>query len=251
MATFLDDLNTSENEIVVYDESKVVSTGMPLEHYIKEVVLGCNRFYKKQSVLAEKGMDFTLVAKLETLSGACRQLYTAASDITFPTSANLTAWQKASEEADYLLYDIKEAGIYACRNDSALVSKIYAIYNEGASASDKIQDLNTYSVFGYEYQASFVAIGYDLANFKRAAELAKEMDKLLALATLDRSATPEFTMRRDKAFTITKKLVDELNAQARFIFRGEKSKAAEFMIAPPRKKAAKVVPEPAPEPVHP
>ena len=54
MATFLDDLNASENEIVVYDESKIVSTGMPLEHYIKEVVLDATGFTKTRVYLLKR-----------------------------------------------------------------------------------------------------------------------------------------------------------------------------------------------------
>jgi hypothetical protein len=69
------------------------------------------------------------------------------------------------------------------------------------------------------------------------------MSDLLALATLDKSDSPENRIRRDKAFTIAKKMVDSFHAQARYIFRKNKLQAAEFGIKPPRKKAKKKVEE--------
>jgi hypothetical protein len=103
-----------------------------------------------------------------------------------------------------------------------------------------IQDLNDFAVFGREHADLFTVIRYDLANFQRAAELAREMDELLAQATLDKSDSPENRIRRDKAFTLAKKLVDDLNAQARFIYTANKKIATEFAIDPPRKKPAKM-----------
>jgi hypothetical protein len=67
------------------------------------------------------------------------------------------------------------------------------------------------------------------------------MNDLLALATLDKSDSPENRIRRDKAFSIAKKMVDEFHAQARYIFQKNKLLAAEFGIKPPRKKAKKKV----------
>ena len=57
------------------------------------------------------------------------------------------------------------------------------------------------------------------------------------------SESPELRIRRDKAFTIAKKLVDELNAHARCILRNNRVNAEEFMVAAPRKKPARKVAE--------
>ena len=72
-----------------------------------------------------------------------------------------------------------------------------------------IQDLNDYAVFGRKHQKLFDVIGYDKSNFDRAAQLSREMDELLPLATLDKSNSPE-RIRRNKAFCLTKNLIDEL-----------------------------------------
>ncbi len=101
-----------------------------------------------------------------------------------------------------------------------------------------IQDLNDYAVFGRKHQKLFDVIGYDKSNFDRAAQLSREMDELLPLATLDKSNSPE-RIRRNKAFCLTKNLIDELLTWARYIFHEDKSLASQFYIRPPRKKAVK------------
>lgn len=239
MVTYAEDLATVESEVESTKEEIIVSIGYPLLHYIQELLLSVARFIKFRSTLESGKMDFARVDKLKILAGACRELYSRASVVLFPSSAAHKTWEKAKEEAEYLLYFIKEAGVYACRDNPDLLAAIYAIYNEGGSNSNLIQDLNDYAVFGREHAALFTTIGYDLANFERAAELAREMDELLAQATLDKSDSPENRIRRDKGFTLAKKLVDDLNAQARYIYTGNKKLAAEFIINPPRKKPVK------------
>lgn len=239
MATYAEDLAVVEAEVDSTKDENIVSSGYPLLHYIQELILAVARFVRFRSTLESGKMDFTRVDKLKILAGACRELYSRASVVLFPSSAAQNAWEKAKEEAEYLLYFIKEAGVYACRDNPDLLAAIYAIYNEGGSNTNMIQDLNDFAVFGREHADLFTAIGYDLANFERAAELARVMDELLAQATLDKSDSPENRIRRDKAFTLAKKLVDDLNAQARYIYTGNKKIAAEFTINPPRKKPVK------------
>lgn len=239
MATHSDDLLAVSSEIDAYDEKKIVSIGMPYKHYMQEIQLACNRLIKYQSVLSAGNMDFTRVEKLKTLNGACRELCSGTAMTVFSSSVNQKLWESKKEEADILLYDIKEAAIYACRDNEQLLNLVYSIYNEGGSNTDTIQDLNDYALLGRTHRELFEAIGYDMANFERAAELSREMNDLLAIATLDKSDSPDQRIRRDKAFTITKQLIDDLHAQARFIFRKEKLLAAEFIIRPPRKKNKK------------
>jgi vacuolar-type H+-ATPase subunit I/STV1 len=241
MPTLKDDLLSVAGEVDVYDEKKIVSTGMPLNHYVQESTLACNRLLRKKDVLAAAGMDFTIVEKVKVFAGACRQLQSEMT-ATFSSSENQIKWNALSEEADDLLYDMKEATVYACRAHEEIVAFAYATYNEGGSNSNKIQDLNDFSVNGFKNEALFIAAGYDMANFTRASELAREMSDLLAEVTLDRSENPEARIRRDKAFSIMKKLIDDLNDQARFILRSDKITAAKFRINPPRKKPTKKVP---------
>jgi hypothetical protein len=239
MATYADDLAVVAPEVESFDEKNIVHSGYPLLHYIQELLLAVGRFIRYRSILEAGKMDFALVERLKILTGACRELYSIASVVVFPSSAIQKKWEQAKEEAEYLLYFIKEAAVYACREHKDLLALIYAIYNEGGSNSNMIQDLNDFAVFGREHADLFTVIRYDLANFQRAAELAREMDELLAQATLDKSDSPENRIRRDKAFTLAKKLVDDLNAQARFIYTANKKIATEFAINPPRKKPAK------------
>ena len=96
-----------------------------------------------------------------------------------------------------------------------------------------IQDLNDYAVFGRKHQKLFDAIGYDKSTFDRAAQLSREMNELLPLATLDKSNSPE-RIRRNKAFCLTKNLIDELLAWA-YIFHEDKNLASRFYTSTTQK----------------
>jgi len=238
MASYKEDLLAVGPEIDSFDENDVFSIGMPHIHYLQEAQLNCSRvlIYKEEKPNIK--IDFDRADKVKILIGACRELLSRTSVTVFTSSANQKAWNAKKEEAEYLLYDIKEAAVYACREHDELLSFVYSIYNEGASNSDMIQDLNDYAVFGSKHHELFDVIGYDKSNFDRAAQLSREMNELLPLATLDKSNSPERT-RRNKAFCLTKKLTDKLIAQARYAFREDRKTASQFFIRPPRKKAVK------------
>jgi hypothetical protein len=230
-------------ELEKFPEQKIVATGMPLRHYAQEAVMAYHRFVQDKDALVAGGMNFSIVEKLEVYIGACRQLASETSTTTMPSSSKQKEWEKAKEEAELLAYDIKEATLYAFRSRVDLTGKIHFIYNEGGSNADQIQDLNDYAVIGKANRELMEAVGYDMANFDRAAELSKIMADLLALATLDKSDSPALRILRDKAFTIVKTTIDELNLLARFVFRSDKAKATSFAINPPRKKPVKKVVE--------
>jgi hypothetical protein len=237
--TSLDDLMEARPVFEKFPEQKIVATGMPLRHYAQEAVMAYHRFVKDKDALITGGMDFSIVEKLEVNIGASRQLASEASTTTLPSSSKQKEWEIAKEEAELLAYDIKEATLYAFRSRVDLTAKIHFIYNEGGSNADQIQDLNDLAVIGKANRELMEAVGYDMANFDRAAELSKIMAELLALATLDKSTSPALRILRDKAFTVVKTTIDELNLLARFVFRSDKAKAATFAINPPRKKPAK------------
>lgn len=238
MGSYKEDLLAVGPEIDSFDEKHLFSIGMPYIHYLQEVQLNCSRLlvYKEEKPDINTKLDS--IEKVKRMVGACRELLSRTSVTVFSSSANQKAWNAKKEEAEYLLYDIKEAGVYACRKDDELLRFVYSIYNEGASNSDMIQDLNDYAVFGRKHQKLFDVIGYDKSNFDRAAQLSREMNELLPLATLDKSNSPE-RIRRNKAFCLTKNLIDELLAWARYIFHEDKNLASQFFIRPPRKKAVK------------
>ena len=105
------------------------------------------------------------------------------------------------------------------------------------------QDLNDYATLGRNNKELLIAIGYDMSNVERAAELSKKLSDLYAQVTIDRSSPPDMTITRNKAFTLLKKSIDSLNSQARYILRANKEKATQFTIRPPVKRSVKKVTE--------
>lgn len=233
-----DDLKTVQPEIENTKEQDIVKISYPHKHYLQEMKNLYFKFLKVKEQLVAGKMDFAKVEKLLQMANACGLLHALATAVVFPTSEATKAWYEGKDEADLLLYDMKEGALYACREYPELLAKI-SYFSEGSSNADTFQDLLDYSVFGNSNKDLFEAIGYDMENFKRAAELAKILSELYAQVTVDRSMSPGVTLTRDKGFTILKKLIDELNAQARFIFRADREIASVFMVTPPKRKPLK------------
>jgi hypothetical protein len=241
MSSSLDDLNVMKPEIEKLKEENIISIGMPYKHYIQEALTITHWFKEFKPELEEGGTDYKNVEKLESILGACRELFSHMS-VTLSNSGAQAEWTAASDEADEIMYDLKEAMYFAFRNSPELLSKL-SYLRQGGSNADLFQDLNDFATLGRDNKELLTGIGYDLANVERAAELSKKMADLYAQVTIDRSKSPEFTVLRDKSFTMLKKSIDELNLQARYIFRANKTKAAIFTIRPPKKKALKKVVE--------
>jgi hypothetical protein len=243
MGTGLDDLKSMQPAIDNVKESDIVTIRYPLKHFLHQCMLAEVRLEKYQGLLAPGGMDFTKVATIAPLSGACRELNSEFTMITFPNPQARLAYEKVMDEADALAYDLKAAMEFAFAALPELLAKIVEI-NQGASIADKINDFSDRYVLCRENIALFQAINYDVANIQRAGELSSELSRLHAQATLDKSSS-EVGTTRNKALSLLKRTVDDLHRQAKFILRDNKKLAEEFRIEPPRRKpAAKTEPQP-------
>ena len=238
MNTSLDDLNAMRPKIEKVKDGEVLNINSPYKHYTQELTLSVNRFRDCKAILEAGGMDFTLVDELAMLTGACRELYSQMTMVTFPNSGSQKKWITTLEEAELVMHDIKETLYYALRNYPEALAKL-SIISEGNSNADFIQDLNDYAVLARANIELLQEINYDLTNIEKCAEFSKILSDLYAQVTLDRTSSPEFTLFRDKAFTLAKRMVDELNLQARYIYRADRKKAATFMINAPQRKPSK------------
>ncbi|NLD93993.1 MAG: hypothetical protein GX639_15150 [Fibrobacter sp.] len=195
-------------------------------------------------------MDFTKVELFKDAIGAYRETYSSYSIISFPASEDKKKWEQLLDEAEYLIYDLKSAMNYAFRDNPEYLAKLVLI-NQGSSFQDTIQDLNDYAVLGRELRTLLDVIGYDFSNCERAAALSETMGLLYAKVRVDSSETSTLLIRWNQAYTLLKKLLDELIAQSRFILRADRECAADHSIHPPKKKrASKLIPtDPVTEPV--
>jgi hypothetical protein len=233
-----EDLKKWQEEIDKVKDEDIVAVGMPLKHYLQECMLACKQFEGNKDALTLGGMDFTEVASIPTLVNATRELFSRQSMVSFPNTASKKAWEKSKEQADNLLYDLKAAMDYAFRDHPELLGQVSAI-REGSSNPDTIQDLSDAAVLAKANSELLMAAKYDMANVERAAELARTLADLLAQSTYDRSTAPGNSVIRDKALTLLKKKIDNLNKQARYIMRTDKKNASSFVLSPPRRKHAK------------
>jgi hypothetical protein len=245
--TDTEDLKKWQEEIDKVKDDDIVQVGMPLKHYLQECVLACKQFEGNKDALTQGGMDFTVVSSIPSLVNATRELFSRQSMVTFPNAASKKAWENGKEQADDLLYDLKAAMDYAFRDNPELLAQV-SVIREGSSNPDMIQDLSDAAVLARTNSSLLEDAKYDMSNVDRAAELAKELSDLLAQATYDRSTAPENSVARNKALTLLKKKIDDLNKQARYIMRTDKKNASSFVISPPRRKHAKKE-EPVPEAV--
>jgi hypothetical protein len=207
---------------------------MPFKYYLQQALVIIRLLLKYKKALEAGGMDFKKVERADKLAGACRELYS----LMCMLISNQTEWRNGMEEADELIYDLKEAMYFAFKDHPELLLKLSSIL-DGNSYADLFQDLNDYATLGRNNKELLTAIGYDMANVERAAELSKILSDLYAQITIDRSSPPDMTITRNKAFTLLKKAIDDLNSQARYILRGKKDKASQFTIRPPQKKNVK------------
>ncbi len=235
MATTLEDFNALAPELSTLQESDCVSVNMPFKHYLQETMLEYQRIIRHRAFLEQNGMDFSVIERIPTIINACREIFSQCSMINFPTPGSKKEWEIAKEEADLLLYDLKVSMDYAFRNHPELLKRV-SVIREGSSNADFIQDLTDAYVLSRENRALLEAARYEVENIERASKLSQKLSELLAMATLDKSSSPEMRINRDKCFTILKKTIDEAIKQARFIYRHDKATASQFMVNPPAKK---------------
>jgi hypothetical protein len=238
MGTSFDCLTDARADIEAVKSDEVSGVGMSHRNYLQESikVTGFYKLYKAE--LEAGGMDFTKVAQMLTYHGAARQLYSDAFTLSGVSGAKRKAWEKAYKEAVEVVEDVKGGLVYSFRGNQTLLDKVVEI-GEGNSIGDFIQDCNDYATISRNNRELLEAIGYDMKQVERLAELAVILGELYADANVERSESPEQTLLRDKAFTLFKNAIDELNAQARYIFRGDKAKASKFIVRDPRRTVSK------------
>jgi hypothetical protein len=234
MGTSLDCLTDARADIEAVKPDEIVGIGMSHRIYLQESIKVTGFYKQYKAELEAGGMDFKKVEQMILYHGAARQLYSDGFTLAGVSGAKRKVWEKAYSEAEELTDDVKAGMQYAFRGDQTLLDKIVEI-GEGNSIADFIQDCNDFATIGRNNSELLQAIGYDMKQVERLAELAVILGEQYADANVERSESPEQTLLRDKAFTLFKNAIDELNAQARYIFRGDKVKASKFIIRDSRR----------------
>jgi len=236
MATILDAVDVVRDE--VDSVTTIVAPGMPVNMYLQVVQSAIGLLLSYRTQLEAAGMDFKVVDKLVEINNAARQL---ASDVLYSTSpegVSVTKWNAAVNEAEELIYHIREAMTFGFRANPELLAKL-ALINDGQTIADFIQSLNDYATLGRANSELLTAIKYSMENIELAAELSLKLSTMYANVTLTRSASPELTRTRDKALTLLKQHAEEICGRARYLLCDDKEVATKFALRATRRKSPK------------
>ncbi|MDG5814680.1 hypothetical protein QA601_06315 [Chitinispirillales bacterium ANBcel5] len=227
-------------------EDDIISVNMPQKYYLQESMMAFKRMKQHRDTLIDMHMDWEKAEKIPQLIGSSRELHSQCAMINFPDAKSRKEWLAAKDEAELLLYDLMVTGDFVYADDPHIRGRL-SVIREGASNADFIQDLNDVSVLFRENPEPLRRINYDMENVRQAALLSSKLSALLAIATLDRSTSPELRIERDKSFTLLKTSLDPKLHHARWAFRFKRELADQFRVSPPRRRPRKPVTEETPE----
>nr|WP_321353767.1 hypothetical protein [uncultured Draconibacterium sp.] len=213
-----EDYNAKLAEIEAIPNEEVKEPGMPVDVALQEAENLYHWSLDDAEELAVVGIIRTQIEDLPVRAGACREAQSI-------WNKDFRSQQEAQEEwavqapLAYEFHDDLLASMrFAYRKNDALLSRVSAIADGGGHA-DMIQDLNDIAVLGRENPDPLTAIGFDLTQLQRAAELADTLADLLAEANGDKADPNESKIIRDKAYIHMKELVDEIREAGKYVFR--------------------------------
>jgi len=131
-------------------------------------------------------------------------------------------WNEKAPQAFDFRDRLIHACLYAYRNNPDILGWVSYIAEDNGNA-DMLQDLHNISILGKKNPEPLKAIGFDMAQLDRAAQLSVELGEVLAKANGDTQSDQEAKMTRDKAYTYLKEAMDEIRDCGKYLFwRDEK-----------------------------
>ncbi len=210
------DLVTHFDAINALSEEHTVKCAMSMATYIAEAETLEKVATEDKEALAGKGLDWTKVESLKTLTGATREAQSLWMSDRFSKEGAQESWDEKEGPAQELLEECLHDFYYAFRGDEHLIGRVQQI-EEGSDQADFVQDLNDSAVLGRENSALLEAINFDMTKLDAASTYAREMAELLA-AKESSSDKNDRRVVRDKAFSLLKVIVDEVYACGQYVF---------------------------------
>ncbi len=231
------DLLNYLEEIKAVPDEKIVYCDLPYKVFIDE----CEGLHSRASIDLPLLQAFNFnPEKLDRLLGLTRALRTSQSNwesMKTDKKMAMDIWE-AEAPAMYMFHHelIAHMG-FAFRADPGLL-KMLDLIKEGDSRADTIQDLASLSILGKENQDLLTAINFDLSQLDTAAEMADRMGRLLGDINGRMYFEDEIKLIRDKAYTLTKEVVDDIRAYGKFAFRNKEVKLHGYASKYNRERAA-------------
>lgn len=210
-------------EIKAVPDDQIIYCDMPCRVFIDEAESLHTRATEDLPLLSKYNLTGEDLDRLLAFTGALRTAQSNWEQKSTYKQKAMDAWNAEAPAMYELRKELIDHMEFAYRNDDNLLNKLKLI-KEGDSRADAIQDLSDLSVLGKEYPAPLAAINYDLTNCDKAAEFANKMGGLLGDINGHMYFEDDLKLIRDKAYTLTKRLVDEIRSYGKFVFRNDSKK---------------------------
>lgn len=209
--------------ILAIPDELITDLPMPAANYVQEAVnLKMWVVDDKEELVAAK-VDWSLVESISVRAAALTEAECRWQSKRFIKADAQRKWAELSPAA----YDFRDtlihSFIYAYRKSKDVYSRVQDIA-EGSGDEDMILDLNKLAVVGRDNPDPLLAIGFDLKELDRAAQMSAELQALLGEASGNIPGYSETKIIRDKAYIHLKEIVDELRACGQYLFYRDKKR---------------------------
>lgn len=202
----------------------IKSCNMPYGIFIHEAKKTHKVASEDFAVLNALGYQQSSLDELQVLNGAF-----SVSQMNWETQSTKQKdaqekWKKNAPAMNEFINDLYDSMRFAYRKDERLLSVLDEI-KEGESNADAVMDLGRLGTLGKDNPEPLTAIGFDLTRCDTALVESERMANLLAEVNGNMYVDDENKVIRDKAFTLVKKLVDEVRDYGKFAFRKDENRA--------------------------
>jgi len=219
----LDQLETikavADNEVIYCDK--------PVKVFIDEAENLHTRASIDLPLLSKYGLPAESLDLLLAYTGALRTAQSNWEVKLTDKAKAIKAWNAEAPAMYNLRKELFDHMDFAFRNAPNLLKKLAEI-KKGYSRADAVQDMASLSVLGKDNAALLEAISFDISKFELSAEMADHMGTLLGEINGRMYFEDDLKLIRDKAYTLAKRVLDEICSYGKFVFRDKPEKVRSY-----------------------
>ncbi len=196
----------------------IKAPNIPVDVFLQEAENLYHWCREDREELTAKGLDWSMVQEIQARCGALREAQSRWVTLRFGHEDSEKQWMDRSPVAYDLRNELLHMFRFAYRKHPNILGRVREIGQDTGHA-DMIQDLNDLSVLGRDNPEPLKAINLDMALLDQAANLAREMSRILGAATRERAWSRGAKKLRDQAFTYLEEIVDEVRGFGQYVYR--------------------------------